>query len=133
MSYLGVRKEVAKCCLRFKVFKVKNKLPFLYSKVKNNISPRYNVLRDSKATSKVWRIYFPVKMQQGKYEWRILVVQMNQVAGSNSIRIFQFRRAILMLFLETKRHQETYGRHFWRSQTVKLKSIHVFRSWKGRS
>ena len=37
MIYLGVRKEVAKCCLRFKVFKVKNTVRLIYLKVKRDI------------------------------------------------------------------------------------------------
>ena len=38
MIYVGVtKKEVMKCCLRFKVFKAKNTLCLIYLKVKRNI------------------------------------------------------------------------------------------------
>ena len=58
LSYLGVRKELANCCLPFKGFKGKINLGLEYLKAKNRVPRGYNARRKVRLT------FFDVKMQQ---------------------------------------------------------------------
>ena len=58
LSYLGVRKELANCCLPFKGFKGKINLRLEYLKAKNRVTRGYNARRKVRLT------FFDVKMQQ---------------------------------------------------------------------
>ena len=58
LSYLGVRKELANCCLPFKGFKGKINLRLAYLKAKNRVTRGYNARRKVRLT------FFDVKMQQ---------------------------------------------------------------------
>ena len=58
LSYLGVRKELANCCLPFKGFKGKINLGLEYLKAKNRVTRGYNARRKVRLT------FFDVKMQQ---------------------------------------------------------------------